>query len=119
MAAPEAELPAAAAPSAPPPPREPLLEPYLHEEPGLALPSDVLNFVHQSLERLGPFTSVAVKQGVEVYLCTQVFGRARQLRAAPGPNLAPLLHHRGHATWGAVLCRADIGGGAREREAAA
>ena len=85
---------------------------HIHEEPGLSLPTDVAEAVRRSL--LNEDAPLEVKLGVMISLCTVVYGRGYQLRAAMGPNLAHLRRHWRYARWVVVLCKDDFGGRPRE-----
>ena len=85
---------------------------HIHEEPGLSLPTDVAEAVRRSL--LNEDAPLEVKPGVMISLCSAVYGRGYQLRAAMGPNLAHLRRHWRYARWVVVLCKDDFGGRPRE-----
>ena len=80
---------------------------YYHDEPGFALPTDVVDNVRRSA---AIEDALPVKPGVMISLCSTVYARGRQLQVAMGPNLTHLQRHAAYVRWVVVLCRDDYNG---------
>ena len=64
---------------------------------------------------ISEYPHTVVQPGVMISLCSTVYRRGYQLRAAMGPNLAHLRRHWRYTRWVVALCKDDRGG-ARDRE---
>ena len=80
---------------------------YYHDEPGFALPTDVVDNVRRSA---AIEDALPVKPGVMISLCSTVYARGRQLQVAMGPNLTHLQRHAAYVRWVVVLRRDDYNG---------